>query len=172
MELMYTVPGKKSRGIMIAGIVLLVLTALCLVMGVLTMGNPLFLFLFLLFGLLWFFLIYRMEVVFDYSYWPEDGDFEVARITNKSSRKLILHTNLDEMYLLAPENDQAVLAYNHDSAFKYIDFSSGRKDVKCYLLFCQGRKSKVCLRFEPAERMVLALTVGCEKLKTSGKVVL
>lgn len=171
MEIMCTVPGRRSLGMTIAGIALFGAAVVNFLL-LLRTGVMVFMFFFLVWGLVWFFLIFRMEVEFDYIYYPTDGDLEVARITNKSRRKLILQTNLDEMMLLAPEGNDAILQYSHDASFKRIDYSSKRRGAKCYLLFCKGRKDKICLRFEPSNEMLLAIKERNGKVKQPGKMVL
>ncbi len=173
MEILSTVKGKPSTGIRIMGWVTFIWAVcnLALFIGTGSKGIV-FLWFFVIILAIWYVVFFRMKVDYDYLYFPETGQFQVARITNKNRRKLILSTQLDEMYLLSPENSPAMERFRQDTSFHYIDYSSKPKNKTCYLLFCNGKKQKICLRFEPSEKMLTAIKERNNKLGQQDKVVI
>ena len=98
------------------------------------------------------FLFGRMNVEYEYVYY--EGDLDIDRITNKSSRKKMFTASVKDMDVIAPTNSQELLGYQH---LKVIDYSTGEAGNKTYELVTKKGSEKVRVRFEPKEEMLEAM---------------
>lgn len=95
------------------------------------------------------FLIRRMDLEFEYSYF--NGDLDIDKIMAKQSRKRVFSTDMESMIVVAPVGSIELQPYKQ---LKGIDYSSNAGNGKVYELVtnCNGRKVKVLL--EPSQELL------------------
>lgn len=93
------------------------------------------------------FLFQKMNVEFEYLYF--NGDLDIDKIFNKSSRKRIFQTNIkDDMYLIAPTGAPELYQFRE---MKKLDFSTQNPENKTYTMIATHKGEKVQVIFEPNE---------------------
>ena len=84
----------------------------------------------ILFGALWYFLLFKSGLEYEYSYF--DGELRFARIMSKSRRKALKSYHIEDVVTIAPAGDRSVYNYENDNNVKVIDYTSGNKDAGYY----------------------------------------
>uniref|UniRef100_UPI0040561FAD DUF6106 family protein n=1 Tax=Agathobacter sp. TaxID=2021311 RepID=UPI0040561FAD len=103
------------------------------------------------------FIFTRRRTEYEYSYF--DGDVRFAKIINKSKRKNLRGYVMDNILIIAPEGDRSVYNYENDAQAKKRDLSTGRKDVKVYVMVAKTESGMEVTRFEPDEKYLDAVCV-------------
>lgn len=87
----------------------------------------------------------------EYEYLFINGDLDIDKIINRSSRKTVFSMNVSELELLAPEGNRELERYGNA---RMLDFSSNQPAFKRYVLVA-GRKGELYrVVFEPGEELV------------------
>lgn len=95
------------------------------------------------------FLIRRLDVEYEYLY--VNGDLDIDKIMHKAKRKKVFSTNISSMELLAPEGADELNQYRNA---RILDYSSGRTDVKRYVLVVAENGQVTKLVFEPNDTII------------------
>ena len=108
-----------------------------------TTGNIVFTILFIALVLVDYYVLRRMDVEYEYTYF--DGGLDIAKIMNKQFRKELFSTDLkEEMEILAP-SDHADLKYYQVE--KTLDYSSQIPEHKTYTMVTKWNGQKVKMVF-------------------------
>lgn len=159
-EKLVIVPKRRSTGKKIFDIALFVLTC---VLFVLAMMYPVvFSVLAVVCAVLWFFLCFRGQVEFEYTYY--DGELRFAKIQAKSKRKNLGSVQMDDVLAFAPKGDRSVYKYENDKSLGYKNLTSGNPDAKVYELVFKGEKGVNRYEIEPDEEMMDAILVKYSRL--------
>lgn len=102
-------------------------------------------------ALVWF-LISRLNVEYEYLY--VNGDLDIDKIMNKSKRKRIFSTNVEEMELLAPADSPRLDQFRNA---RVINLSSGRADARLYAMVVSNSGQMAKLIFEPNDTIIEGL---------------
>ena len=116
--------------------------------------NFLLFFLFVIIATVLSVLLFKFSSV-EYEYLYLLDELTIAKIFRKSSRKDVLAIPMQDVETVCPtEDSDAERMRGSGSEVKYLDFSSGGKDVKTYTIkyVSGGRTSFVCI--EPNEKML------------------
>lgn len=89
----------------------------------------------------------------EYEYIFVDGQFDFDRIFGKSKRKTALRVDMDQIEIIAPKGSHELDSYNNINAIN-LDFSSGNKSVKPYIIIAVLENKKYRIAFEPTEKML------------------
>ena len=81
-------------------------------------------------SMVWFFLQFRSDIEYEYSYF--DGDVRFARVRHKSSRKALKVYHIEELVAIAPAGDRSMYHYENDKSVKVMDYTSMKKGVPYY----------------------------------------
>lgn len=84
----------------------------------------------LIFGGLWYWLIFMSRFEYEYSYF--DGELRFAKVINKSKRKTLKGYNMEDVLQIAPAGDRSVYKYENDANVAKKDYTSAKKDVPYY----------------------------------------
>ena len=98
----------------------------------------------------------------EYEYIFCDGQFDIARIRGKATRKNLIRVDFENVELVAPYQSEKTRSYQ-DLPKK--DFSSGIASDKLYVMIVILKEKKTKIFFEPSEKML-----ECMKLKAMSKV--
>ena len=82
------------------------------------------------FGALWYFLQFRSNIEYEYSYF--DGEIRFAKIMNKSRRKNLKSFTIGDVVQIAPSGDRSVYSYENDRMVKVVDYTSHKSEVPYY----------------------------------------
>lgn len=104
-------------------------------------------------ALVWF-LILRLDVEYEYLY--VNGDLDVDKIMHRSKRKRVFSANIDEIELLAPEGSERLVQFRNAGV---VDMSSGRKDVRRYVLVVAKNGQLTKMIFEPNDTIIEGMFV-------------
>lgn len=109
----------------------------------------------------WFVMVPALLVVFVVWYWPRfkteweyvfcDGQLDFDMIMGGEKRRNVLRMDLEDAYVMAPENSHALDGYQH---LKVRDYSSMRADHTKYVIVVAIKEEKVRILFEPNEKMI------------------
>lgn len=155
-EKLVIVSKRKTMGNKILSIVLFILTCLMLVCATF-LAPGLFALPAVLFGVLWYFLSFRSDIEYEYTYY--EGDLKFAKIKAKSKRKAIAQVQMDDVLMLAPKGDRSVYKYETDGTIAYKNLTSGEPGAKIYELVCKGDRGNIRYEFEPDEDMLDAILI-------------
>lgn len=147
MEIYVLVPVRKSFATVFMSVLSLVLAlvlALLTCMGVLVFGPVA-----VALVVLWYYLMFRANKEFEYSYF--DGEARFARVMNKSRRKALGSCNMDEVIMIAPAGDRSVYKYEEDKSLKVKDYTSHMKKPY-YVMVVQKGGNISLIKFEPDEK--------------------
>lgn len=97
------------------------------------------------------FLFPRLNV--DYEYIFVDGQFDFDRISGKSKRKTMLRIDMEQVEVIAPKGSHALDGYTYVQ-YEKMDFSSGDKNAKPYIIIANKDNKKLYISFEPSEKML------------------
>ena len=154
-EKLVIIAKQKTAGMKVMVIVSFLLTCFCLI---LSMFNPIaFLAPTVVLAILWFFLSFRSNVEFEYTYY--DGEIRFAKISNKSRRRNLAKILMDDVLGIAPKGDKSVYKYENDAGVPCKKLISGISDAKVYTLVCKSERGIVRYEFEPDEEMLDEITV-------------
>lgn len=95
------------------------------------------------------FLFKRMNLEFEYSYF--NGEFDVDKIFNRSSRKKVFTTDIKKMEMFAPVGNDSLRGYQR---LKVYDFTSKNPDSKVYEMVTPYRGEMVRVWLEPNENLL------------------
>lgn len=98
----------------------------------------------------------------EYEYIFCDGQFDIARIRGKATRKNIMRIDFENVELVAPYQSEKLREYQN---LPKKDFSSGIESKKLYVMIAVIKEKKTKIFFEPSEKML-----ECMKLKAMSKV--
>lgn len=155
-EKLVIVSKRKTMGNKILSIVLFILTCLMLVSATF-LAPGLFALPAVIFGALWYFLSFRSDIEYEYTYY--EGDLKFAKIKAKSKRKAIAQVQMDDVLMLAPKGDRSVYKYETDGTISYKNLTSGEPGAKIYELVCKGERGNIRYEFEPDEDMLDAILI-------------
>lgn len=102
----------------------------------------------------------RLNVEYEYIFC--DGQFDIARIRGKATRKNIMRIDFENVELVAPYQSEKLRGYQN---LPKKDFSSGIASKKLYVMIAVLKEKKTKIFFEPSEKML-----ECMKLKAISKV--
>lgn len=96
-----------------------------------------------------------------YMYWPRfhveweyvfcDGQLDFDGIYGGEKRKQALRIEIEEADLIAKEGSSRLHAYQD---LKVLDFSSKKENTNVYVIVTKRNNNKVCIKFEPNEKML------------------
>jgi translation initiation factor IF-1 len=161
-EKLVIVPQRKTSGQKIMYLAFFVLACLCFALSI--MVPWVFVIPAILFAVLWYFMGFRSETEFEYTYY--DGDLRMAKIRNKSRRKNLLNVSMEDVIAIAPRGDRSVYRYENDKTLPYKNFGSREPDARVYELICKGEKGFRRYEFEPDEEMLDEIRIKYARLVT------
>jgi hypothetical protein len=139
------VKKERSTGTTVLKGVLIALTVLCIAAGILLM--PLFLLIGIVLGVLLYFLILpRMDIEYEYLY--VNGELDIDVIYSRQKRKKAATYDMNEMELLAPSNSHALDSFLNEKDIKVRDFTSGKPDARSYTLVMNQPKGRELVKVE------------------------
>lgn len=97
-----------------------------------------------------------------YEYIFVDGQIDFDRILKGERRKTMKRIDMSKVEVIAPENSHNLDAHARINA---MDFSSGKKEDKHFMVVYLGEKSLEKIRFTPDEKMIHMM-----KMKSPSKV--
>lgn len=105
-------------------------TALCVVSGILI--SPIFLIGALVFGILSYVLIPRLDLEYEYLY--VNGELDIDKIMSKQKRKKCATYDMNTLEILAPSNSHALDSFRNKQGLKVKDYTSQNEKVPSYTL--------------------------------------
>ena len=151
MEVYVLVQVRKSFATVFCSVLSLVAAVGLLALSCIT---PMMAPLAIVFGLLWYFLMFRANKEYEYSYF--DGEARFARVMNKSRRKALGSYSMDEIVMIAPSGDRSVSKYEGDHSIKVCDYTSHMKRPY-YVMVAQKGGNLTLIKFEPDEQYLDAV---------------
>ncbi len=106
---------------------------------------------------IWFYLQFRSNKEFEYSYF--DGEVRFAKIINKSRRKRLKVFPMEEVEIIAPSGAHEIYKYENDASMKKIDYTSGTKDMPYYVMIRRNGENTELIQFEPDDKYLDAVCV-------------
>lgn len=155
-EQLIFVPKKVTTTKKILNILWFALACICF-LGATFIAPPVFMLPALGFSVLWFFMQFRSNIEFEYTYY--DGELKFAKIRNKARRKGIARINMDDVLQLAPKGDRSVYKYENDNSVKTKNLTSGDPEAKVYVVVSKSEAAVTKYEFEPDEDMLDAIMV-------------
>lgn len=123
------------------------------VLSLLLCGNAIFMILFLVLLFVDYYVLRRMDVEYEYTYF--DGELDIAKVMNKQFRKELFSTNIKEdMEIIAP-SEHADLRYHQVE--KTFDYSSMVPENSTYTMVTKYKGQKVKVILEPNEKILNAM---------------
>lgn len=129
-------------------IVLIAFTALFFVLGMMV---PIFLLPTLVFGLLAYFFISRLEVEYEYAF--VSGELSIDKIYNKSRRKKCISVEFEQTELIAPLGAYQLDEYKNKQ-LKECDYTSGEDNKDVFVMIAHKGSELVKILFEPNAKMI------------------
>ena len=159
-EILVIVPKMRTAGKKILDMALLVMTFIFLLLALI---NPV---VFSVIGILsavaWFFLCFRNDIEFEYTYY--DGELRFAKIKGKSKRKNLGYVQMEDVIAIAPKGDRSVYKYENDKSVTYKNLTSLRPDAKVYELIFKEEKGLNRYEIEASEELLDAIMVKYSRL--------
>lgn len=114
------------------------------------------------------FIVGAMIIIFpklnvEYEYIFCDGQFDIARIRGKATRKNVVRVDFENVELVAPYKSENLRGYQE---LPKKDFSSGIASDNLYVMIAILKEKKTKIFFEPSEKML-----DCMKLKAVNKII-
>lgn len=131
MEVFCLTAQKKPVMITVLGWLSLLLAILCMVLSC-GIGSIFPMIGVILFGVLFWYLVFRSDLEYECSYF--DGEVRFARIRAKSSRKSLKSYSMDEVIQIAPAGDRSVYKYENDKQLKVCDYTSKKTGTPYYVM--------------------------------------
>jgi hypothetical protein len=139
------VKKEKSTGTALLKGGLIALAVLCIVAGILLI--PILLVVGIVFAMVLYFLILpRLDVEYEYLY--VNGELDIDVIYSRQKRKKAATYDMNELELLAPSNSHALDSFVNNRNAKIKDFTSGKADVKSYMLVMNQEKGRELVKVE------------------------
>lgn len=138
------VPKKQSFGARFLQMLIKALTIASLVFMFLTFSFV-FLISFFICFLLWYFLVPRLSVEYEYSY--VNGELDIAAVYSKRSRKHLATLELTQAECIAPLGSDALSGYG--DTYKTVDYSSRNPE--------SGEKTYVMIKPDTREKILIHL---------------
>lgn len=154
-EKLVIVSKKQTPGKKIFDVVLFVVTCILLVLAMIVpfaFAIPA-----VIGAVLWYFLSFRSDVEYEYTYY--DGELRFAKIRAKSRRKNLGEIHMDDVLAFAPKGDRSVYKYENDKSVNCKKLTSGNPDAKVYEVVFKGEKGINRYEIEPDEEMLDAILV-------------
>lgn len=129
-------------------IILIAFTALFFVLGMMV---PIFLLPTLLFGLLTYFFVSRLEIEYEYAF--VSGELSIDKIYNKSRRKKCMDVDFDQTEIIAPLGAYQLDEYKNKQ-LKECDYTSGESEKEIFVMIVHKGSELVKILFEPNTRML------------------
>ncbi|WP_058486093.1 DUF6106 family protein [Defluviitalea phaphyphila] len=141
-----TKKDKIISGLIILGAIFIILLSISIIRNLTLL---IILILIAGYGAYWF--IQRQNIEYEYVF--TNGDLDIDKIINKSSRKRVLSTSVKNFEIMAHVEDKN---YEHElSNFeKILDFSSGEVKSNTYAALFMYENQKVKMIFEPNEEIL------------------
>ncbi len=108
----------------------------------------------IIFGLIAFFLLPRLDVEFEYLYL--DKEITIDKIFSKQTRKRAMVVDLNKMELIAPVTSHEFDSYRNRKVPQK-DFSSKNPEVKPYAIAYHDSTGDMLILFEPNAEMLKAI---------------
>lgn len=139
------VAKRQSFGARFLQMLIKAMTIASLVFMFLTF-SAIFLIAFFVCFLLWYFLVPRLSVEYEYSY--VNGELDIAAIYSKKSRKHLATLELTQAECIAPLGSDALSGYG--DTYKVVDYSSRNPnaDVKTYVMIKPDTREKILLHLD------------------------
>lgn len=154
MEVFVLVPRKKS-------IVLLLLSSVVLALGaaalLLSCKNTILLPVACGLIFLWYFLQFRSNIEYEYSYF--DGEIRFARVMNKSRRKALKSYTMSNVVQIAPNGDPSVSRYESDDQAKKKDYTSGKEGISYYDIVVKEEEGITVYKAELDDKFLDAICI-------------
>jgi len=99
-----------------------------------------------------YYLIPRLNVVYEYVFC--DGQLDFDKIMAGEKRKHMYRLDFDQVLIMAPENSHALDGYKSNPAAKKLDFTSLEKNRKVYCIVESSGDIQTLVYFEPNEKMI------------------
>lgn len=159
-EKLVIVSKRRTAGKKIFDIALFVVTCILLLLAMIA---PVFFAIPAVLGaVLWYFLSFRSDIEYEYTYY--DGEFRFAKIRAKSRRKSLGEVQMEDVLAFAPKGDRSVYKYENDKSLGYKNLTSGNPDAKVYELVFKGEKGISRYEIEPDEEMMDTILVKYSRL--------
>ena len=93
----------------------------------------------------------RFNVEYEYVFC--DGQLDFDKIMGNAKRKTALRIDFENVEVMAPEGSHSLDGYTHVN-FKVKNFTSGRKEIKPYVIVTREGEMVNKILFEPDENMI------------------
>lgn len=139
------VPKRQSFGARFLQMLIKAMTIASAVFMFLTF-SPIFLITFFVCFLLWYFLVPRLSVEYEYSY--VNGDLDIAAVFSKKSRKHLATLQLTSAECIAPLGSHELDSYG--DTYKVVDYSSKdpNAEEKTYVMIKPDTREKILLHLD------------------------
>lgn len=159
-EKLVIIPKKQTIGKKIFDISLFVVTCILFIFAIIL--PILFAIPAVLSAVLWYFLSFRSETEYEYTYY--DGEFRFAKIKAKSRRKNLGSVQMEDVLAFAPKGDRSVYKYENDKNVGYKNLTSGNPKAKIYELVFKDGRGISRYEIEPDEEMMDAILIKYSRL--------
>lgn len=139
------VPKRQSFGARFLQMLIKAMTIASAIFMFLTF-SPIFLITFFVCFLLWYFLVPRLSVEYEYSY--VNGDLDIAAVFSKKSRKHLATLQLTNAECIAPLGSHELDSYG--DTYKVVNYSSGNPNAgeKTYVMIKPDTREKILLHLD------------------------
>lgn len=131
------------KGLMIAGIVILVLIGLVI---------PLVLIAAIALGVLAYFKMPGLDLEFEYLY--VNGELDIDKIMSKVKRKRVGSFDIGKAEMVAPVKSHELDYYRQSKDLKVVDCSSGEENANVYGMVIKDEKGMKLVLFEPNQEIL------------------
>ena len=131
------------KGLMIAGIVILVLIGLVI---------PLVLIAAIALGVLAYFKMPGLDLEFEYLY--VNGELDIDKIMSKVKRKRVGSFDISKAEMVAPVKSHELDYYRQSKDLKVVDCSSGEENANVYGMVIKDEKGMKLVLFEPNQEIL------------------
>ena len=149
-EKLVIVPRQRTFGKKLLTIVLFVATCALFLLAIPV--PVLFTIPAVLMAVIWYFVTFRSDIEYEYTYY--DGELRFAKIRAKSKRKNLGCVEMENVTIIAPKGDRSVYKFENDSQMDHRDLTSAALGAKVYELVFKGEKGMCRYEFEPDEDML------------------
>ncbi len=131
------------KGLMIAGVVILVLIGLVI---------PLVLIAAIALGVLAYFKMPGLDLEFEYLY--VNGELDIDKIMSKVKRKRVGSFDISKAEMVAPVKSHELDYYRQSKDLKVVDCSSGEENANVYGMVIKDEKGMKLVLFEPNQEIL------------------
>ena len=131
------------KGLMIAGVVILVLIGLVI---------PLVLIAAIALGVLAYFKMPGLDLEFEYLY--VNGELDIDKIMSKVKRKRVGSFDISKAEMVAPVKSHELDYYRQSKDLKVVDCSSGEENANVYGMVIKDEKGMKMVLFEPNQEIL------------------